>query len=149
MDVRYYLVHAMNSANRPAYIKGTVNEPTEYPLPNPSHGSYHWAFERLIAASLVPMCAVATVKHGACGTLDATLSAALLLHSHIGFDAILKDYLEKRKYPFVGPLAAWLLRGATVATAVGLYRTCLFVTNLSEFNTSTLYCSHAHEAAAA
>ncbi|WFD25735.1 membrane anchor subunit of succinate dehydrogenase, Sdh4 [Malassezia nana] len=104
-----------------SYIKGTVNEPTEYPKPNAAHGSYHWAFERLISASLVPMIALATVKHGACGTLDGVLSATLLLHSHIGFDALLVDYLDKRKFPVAGPLAKWILRAATVATAVGLY----------------------------
>lgn len=102
-----------------------MNEPTEYPQPNATHGSYHWIFERLISASLVPMVAVATVKHGACGTLDAVLSATLLMHSHIGFDALLVDYLDKRKFPVTGPVAKWILRAATVATAVGLYGTYL------------------------
>ncbi|KOS16340.1 succinate dehydrogenase [Malassezia pachydermatis] len=104
-----------------SYIKDTVNEPTEYPKPSAMHGSIHWAFERLIAASIIPMFAVATVKHGACGVLDATLSATLILHSHIGFDACLTDYLDKRKYPFTGPLAKWIIRAATVGAAVGLY----------------------------
>ncbi|WFD22004.1 membrane anchor subunit of succinate dehydrogenase, Sdh4 [Malassezia equina] len=121
-----------------AYIKGTVNEPTEYPQPNATHGSYHWIFERLISASLVPMVAVATVKHGACGTLDAVLSATLLMHSHIGFDALLVDYLDKRKFPVTGPVAKWILRAATVATAVGLYGTYLMAfADPTEFNTST------------
>ncbi|CCU98396.1 unnamed protein product [Malassezia sympodialis ATCC 42132] len=100
-----------------SYIKGTVNEPTEYPKPNAVHGSYHWAFERLISVALVPMIAVATVKHGACGTLDGVLSATLLLHSHIGFDSVLVDYLDKRKFPVAGPVSKWILRAATVATA--------------------------------
>lgn len=69
------------------------------------------------------MIAVATVKHGACGTLDGVLSATLLLHSHIGFDSVLVDYLDKRKFPVAGPVSKWILRAATVATAVGLYGT--------------------------
>ena len=82
-----------------AYIKGTVNDPAEYPAPNAAHGSYHWVFERVIAVSLIPLFAAATVKHGTCGMVDASLSVALLLHSHMGFEQVLIDYVEKRKFP--------------------------------------------------
>ena len=30
----------------PQVIKGSVNEPVPTPAPHPSHGSYHWSFER-------------------------------------------------------------------------------------------------------
>jgi len=106
-----------------AYIKGTVNDPVEYPAPNAAHGSYHWVFERVIAVSRIPLFAAATVKHGACGMLDASLSVALLLHSHMGFEQVLIDYVEKRKFPKAGPIAKWLLRAATLTAAVGLYGT--------------------------
>lgn len=49
-----------------------------------------------------------------------------MVHSHIGFDCIIADYLHKRKFPVVGPLATWTLRATTLATLYGLY----------EFNTS-------------
>ena len=42
--------------------------------------------------------------------------------SRLQFDSILVDYLHKRKFPVIGPLASWLLRGATVATLVGVYQ---------------------------
>ncbi|WFD15341.1 membrane anchor subunit of succinate dehydrogenase, Sdh4 [Malassezia arunalokei] len=111
-----------------AYIKGTVNDPAEYPAPNAAHGSYHWVFERVIAVSLIPLFAAATVKHGACGMVDASLSVALLLHSHMGFEQVLIDYVEKRKFPKTGPIAKWILRAATLTAAVGLY----------EFNTNDI-----------
>ena len=38
------------------------------------------------------------------------------------FDSVLVDYLHKRKFPVIGPLMTWLLRGATVATLVGVYQ---------------------------
>lgn len=45
----------------PAIIKGTVNDAVAFPTPNKAHGSYHWAFERLLSASLVPLTVAAGV----------------------------------------------------------------------------------------
>ncbi|PSR81271.1 hypothetical protein PHLCEN_2v6431 [Hermanssonia centrifuga] len=33
-----------------------------------------------------------------------------------------QDYLHKRKFPILGPVASWGLRAATVATLVGIYQ---------------------------
>ena len=38
------------------------------------------------------------------------------------FDAILVDYLHKRKFPILGPLCSWLLRAATAGVLVGVYQ---------------------------
>lgn len=66
-------------------LNTTVNDPVPIPPPNPSHGSYHWSFERLLSVALVPL----TVAPFAAGSIhpitDAALGAALVLHSHIGF----------------------------------------------------------------
>lgn len=68
-----------------AIYKGTVNDPTTFPLPNKSEGSYHWAFERLLAASLVPITGAAFVTSGsAYPVLDGLLGVSLVMHSHIG-----------------------------------------------------------------
>ena len=68
-----------------AIYKGTVNDPTTFPPPNKSHGSYHWAFERLLAASLLPITGAAFVTSGsAYPVLDGILSVSLVMHSHIG-----------------------------------------------------------------
>jgi succinate dehydrogenase (ubiquinone) membrane anchor subunit len=104
-----------------AYIKGTVNEPTTFPAPHPSHGSYHWAFERAVSVALIPLFAAGAVKHGASGVLDATIALTLVVHSHIGFTACLDDYLHARKFPVAGPLSSWTLKAATLATLAGLY----------------------------
>lgn len=109
-----------------AYVKGTVNDPTTFPEPNAAHGSNHWAFERALSVALVPLVAVGFAKHGSSAILDGALALTLVVHSHIGFDCILADYLHKRKFPIAGPLSTWGLRAATLATLYGLY----------EFNTS-------------
>jgi succinate dehydrogenase (ubiquinone) membrane anchor subunit len=53
------------------------------------HGSYHWAFERILAASLVPMTAAAFVSSGSShAILDGLLGVALVMHSHIGVSSL-------------------------------------------------------------
>ncbi|KAG8215909.1 SDHD, membrane anchor subunit of succinate dehydrogenase [Butyriboletus roseoflavus] len=103
--------------------KGTVNDPTTFPPPSKTHGSYHWAFERLLSAALLPMTAAAFATSGtAYPVLDGLLGISLVMHSHIGFDAILVDYLHERKFPILGPLTTWTLRATTVGVLVGVYQ---------------------------
>jgi succinate dehydrogenase (ubiquinone) membrane anchor subunit len=35
---------------------------------------------------------------------------------------MLVDYLHKRKFPVIGPIATWTLRTATVGVLVGVYQ---------------------------
>jgi succinate dehydrogenase (ubiquinone) membrane anchor subunit len=106
----------------PVY-KGTVNDPTTFPPPSRTHGSYHWSFERLLSAGLVPMTGAAfVVSPTNYPVLDAVLGASLIIHSHIGFDSVLVDYLHKRKYPILGPVSSWSLRALTVGVLVGVYQ---------------------------
>ena len=68
-----------------AIYPGTVNDPTTFPTPSKSHGSHHWAFERLLAASLLPLTGAAFVTSGtAYPVLDGILGVTLIMHSHIG-----------------------------------------------------------------
>lgn len=53
--------------------------------------------------------------------MDALLCATVLIHSHIGFDALLVDYAPKKRIPKTRALLDWTLRGATVLVGVGLY----------------------------
>ena len=125
---------------RIAIYKGTVNDPTTFPSPSKSHGSYHWSFERLLAAGLVPLTTAAFVTSGSPAPLiDGLLGVSLIVHSHIGvrlfvlsplglilnvrkFDAVLVDYVHKRKFPKLGPLLTWTLRATTLAVGVGVYQ---------------------------
>jgi len=103
--------------------RGTVNDPTTFPPPNKSHGSYHWAFERLLAASLLPITGAAFVTSGsAYPVLDGILGVSLVMHSHIGFDSVLVDYVHPRKFPKLGPTLTWVLRATTVGVLVGVYQ---------------------------
>lgn len=105
----------------PQVVEGTVNDAAKVPPTSPTHGSYHWTFERLIAASLIPL----TVAPFAAGSLnpvtDAVLCGALVMHSHIGFQALIIDYLPSSRIPKTRAFAKWGLRAATLTVAVGLY----------------------------
>lgn len=98
-----------------------MNDPAPVPDPSPSHGSYHWTFERLLSAGLVPL----TVAPFAAGSLnpsmDALLCATILVHSHMGFQSILIDYVPNSKYPKARKLFKWGLNAATLVVGIGLY----------------------------
>ena len=77
--------HLLSFSDFLAIYKGTVNDPTTFPPPSKSHGSYHWSFERLLAAGLVPLTTAAFVTSGSpAPLLDGLLGVSLIVHSHIG-----------------------------------------------------------------
>ena len=99
----------------------TVNDPAPVPEPSPIHGSYHWTFERAVAAGLIPL----TVAPFAGGSLnpgmDAVLCTLLLVHSHGGFQQILVDYIPTNRYPKARKFSMWTLNAVTVLVGIGLY----------------------------
>jgi succinate dehydrogenase (ubiquinone) membrane anchor subunit len=98
-----------------------ANDAAPVPPPNPSHGSYHWTFERLISAGLIPL----TIAPFAAGSLnpmmDALLCGTILVHSHIGFEAMVTDYIPRKRLPKTRQVFNWGLKAATVLVGVGLY----------------------------
>ncbi|KAF6752577.1 mitochondrial inner membrane protein [Ephemerocybe angulata] len=103
--------------------KGGPNDAVTFPPPSPTHGSYHWVFERTLAAALVPLTAAAFVTSGTnYPILDGVLGLSLIAHSHIGFDQCIVDYLHPRKFPILGPASSWTLRAATLAATVGIFQ---------------------------
>jgi succinate dehydrogenase (ubiquinone) membrane anchor subunit len=98
-----------------------ANDAAPVPSPSPSHGSYHWTFERLVSAGLIPL----TIAPFAAGSLnpltDAILCGTILIHSHIGFGALVVDYIPTHRIPKTRKLFDWGLKLATVVVGVGLY----------------------------
>ena len=75
----------------------------------------------MISIALIPL----TVAPFAAGTLnpitDAVLCAMIIIHSHIGFQSIIIDYIPLKRLPKTLALFWWGLRAATLTVAVGLY----------------------------
>ncbi|KAH7018553.1 CybS-domain-containing protein [Microdochium trichocladiopsis] len=109
------------SSRRSLLPPGPLNDAAPVPSPSPSHGSYHWTFERLIAAGLVPLSVAPFAGGSVSPVLDAALCSLLLLHTHLGFQAILIDYVPNSRYPGMRKALTWLLNGATLLVGVGLY----------------------------
>ncbi|KAI0388414.1 CybS protein [Xylariaceae sp. FL0594] len=105
----------------PQVIKGTVNDAVPVPDPKPSHGSYHWTFERLVAAGLIPLTVAPFAGTSLNPALDAVLCGLLLVHSHSGMQSIIIDYVPSRRFPGAYKACLWLLNIVTVAAGVGLY----------------------------
>lgn len=99
----------------------TVNDPAPVPDPHPTHGSYHWTFERLVAAGIIPLTVAPFAGSSLNPGLDAVLCSLLLVHCHLGFQSFLIDYIPNSRYPTSRKLAMWLLNAATVLVGVGLY----------------------------
>ncbi|KAF9905727.1 membrane anchor subunit of succinate dehydrogenase, Sdh4 [Linnemannia zychae] len=92
------------------------------------HGSYHWDFERLLTVSMIPLFAASAIN-GAHPITDGLLGVVVPIHCHMGFDAMVTDYLHPGNVGKWGNKAiVWTLRGVTVLALVGCY----------QFNTSDI-----------
>lgn len=98
-----------------------MNDPAPVPPPSPSHGSYHWTFDRLVAASLIPLTVAPFAAGSLNPTMDAVLCATLLIHSHTGFQNIIVDYIPKKRTPKSRKALTWGLNAATVVVGLALY----------------------------
>ncbi|KIJ26372.1 hypothetical protein M422DRAFT_265193 [Sphaerobolus stellatus SS14] len=104
-------------------LEGTVNDPTPFPPGSRNDGSHHWAFERLLSASLIPLTGASFVLGTSTSPiLDGIFGVALIVHSHLGFDQVVLDYLHTRKFPVLGKVAKWGLRTLTAGALVGIYQ---------------------------
>lgn len=54
--------------------------------------------------------------------VDLAIGILFPLHCHLGFSAIITDYLPKRKFPTVYPITMLLLYAGTAATIYGLFQ---------------------------
>lgn len=52
---------------------------------------------------------------------DAILCGTILIHSHIGFEAMVTDYIPVKRLPKTRVFFGWALRAVTVLVGVGLY----------------------------
>jgi succinate dehydrogenase (ubiquinone) membrane anchor subunit len=88
---------------------------------DPAHGSVHWNFERLLALGFVPLFMAPFAAGSLNPALDATLCAAILVHSHMGLGNIVEDYVPKRRFPKSRRLCDIGLGAVTLLVGYGLY----------------------------
>ncbi|KAK4694861.1 succinate dehydrogenase (ubiquinone) membrane anchor subunit, partial [Lecanoromycetidae sp. Uapishka_2] len=76
---------------------------------------------RLTAAALIPLTVAPFAAGSLNPTLDAIFCATIIIHSHIGFQSIIIDYVPTRRIPKTRKAFMWGLNLATLTVAVGLY----------------------------
>ncbi|ORZ30247.1 CybS-domain-containing protein, partial [Catenaria anguillulae PL171] len=84
-------------------------------------GSTHWTYERVFSAALLPPLAYALAA-GTHPVNDMLLGVLIPVHVHMGFDAIITDYIPKRKSKALHYAAVWALRFGTLAVAYGCWK---------------------------
>lgn len=102
----------------PGGIIGGVNDPVAVPPASKTHGSLHWTAERLLVIGMVPLVMTPLVGGSLSPVLDGTLGALILLHSHMGFESCIIDYIPKRVY---GPWHKAAMGALYLGTATALY----------------------------
>lgn len=85
-----------------------------------THASLHWTFERALSLTTLGLVTSAFALYPN-HAVDFCLGFTLPLHSHIGFSAIITDYIPQRKFPRIYPLAMGSLYMLTGLTMYGLY----------------------------
>lgn len=109
----------------PGGVIGDVNEPYMPPETDMYHGSYHWTYERLNTAALIPLCTYAIASTVAGGDIhpliDATLAASALFHLQFEFSSCIIDYIPKRKFGVWNNLTLYLLYGGSALGLYGIY----------------------------
>ena len=74
-----------------------------------------------MAVGLIPLTVAPFAAGSLNPTLDAVLCGTLLVHSHMGFQTIIIDYVPKRRYPNLRRFSLWGLNAATLLVGIGLY----------------------------
>ncbi len=87
-----------------------------------------------MSGALVPLTLAPFIGGVLNPVLDSLLCASILVHSHIGFQAILIDYIPVKRMPNIRRFFMWGLNAATVLVGIGLY----------EFETSEQHCCVRH-----
>ena len=94
-----------------------------YPQKSKTAGSHHWSIERVLSIATIPLLTSAIFTSHPSFLVDVALGVVIPLHTHIGFDACITDYLHERKYGVLHMLAKGALY---VATALTVYGALLF-----------------------
>ncbi|KAJ1732629.1 membrane anchor subunit of succinate dehydrogenase, Sdh4 [Coemansia biformis] len=100
-----------------------VPNPAAVPQPKASRmkGSYHWMNERALSIFSVPILATAFI-YGAHPVNDMLLGIVIPIHVYMGFQQVLLDYFDLRRWPVVGRVLKYALVAITGLSMFGAWR---------------------------
>ena len=85
------------------------------------HGRYHWTFERVVSAALIPVTIAPFAGAAMYPVADSLLAGLIIIHSHVGFQSVIIDYLPKGRVPKSRLFFDWVLRIGSLVVAYGFY----------------------------
>lgn len=106
----------------PGNIVGTVNDAYVPPEYCPPEGSFHWAYERIVTVSMVPLMAFPFVGGVEYPIVDALMSTLVLAHCRYGIQSCIVDYIPLRRFQGWHKLALALLNVGTGVSMYGIYK---------------------------
>lgn len=74
-----------------------------------------------MSIALVPLTVAPFAAGSVSPVTDAIFGAAIVIHSHLGFEAMIIDYIPTHKHPTARKSLMWGLKGTTVLVLIGLY----------------------------
>ncbi|KAJ2718979.1 membrane anchor subunit of succinate dehydrogenase, Sdh4 [Coemansia sp. Benny D115] len=100
-----------------------VPNPATVPQPEPSRmkGSYHWMNERAVTFITAPILATAFI-YGSLPINDMLMGIVLPLHAYMGFQQVLLDYFDARRWPVISRVLRYALYAVTGLSMFGAWR---------------------------
>ncbi|KAJ2796909.1 membrane anchor subunit of succinate dehydrogenase, Sdh4, partial [Coemansia helicoidea] len=100
-----------------------VQNPAAVPQPaaNRMKGSYHWMNERALSVFSVPALAIA-FTYGPHPINDMLLGIVLPIHAYMGFQQVLLDYFDARRWPVISRVLRYALAAVTGLSMFGAWR---------------------------
>jgi len=74
-----------------------------------------------MSGALVPLTLAPFIGGAYNPVMDSVFCAAILIHTHIGFQSVIIDYIPIKRLPSIRRLFMWGLNLATVLVGIGLY----------------------------
>ena len=74
-----------------------------------------------MSGALIPLTLAPFIGGAYNPVMDSVFCAAILVHTHIGFQSVIIDYLPTKRMPSIRRLFMWGLNLATVLVGIGLY----------------------------
>ncbi|KAJ2550742.1 membrane anchor subunit of succinate dehydrogenase, Sdh4, partial [Coemansia sp. RSA 1933] len=104
-------------------IGDDVPNPQSVPQPAESRikGSYHWMNERAVSIISVPLLATAFI-YGPQPINDMLMGIVLPVHAYMGFQQVLLDYFEARRWPVLSRVLRYALVAVTGLSMFGAWR---------------------------
>lgn len=104
------------------HVVGDVNEAYKHPLVSPYEGGFHWTYERIGAALLIPLVASPFILGAdVLPIVDTAFCVVLLQHCTAGFRLCITDYIPERVYGIWSKIANKTLTLGSVISLYGIY----------------------------